>query len=129
MTDMDTIYKFLASKDNLDWVEDVEECLDMDAFVADVGDNVTTEHMENMFNKNRYTQFTIHHSEDVDVYDYPYDPHYILTSHLYNEKGNVVGSFCYTVSDYSDPDECNDALSHVMYGQGLDMIGDVAYLV
>lgn len=129
MTDMNTIYKFLASRDGLDWVQDVEEFLDMDAFIADVGDNVTTEHMEDMFNKHKYTSFTIHHSDDVDVYDHIYGPNCIMTSYLYNEKGNVVGSFCYAVSDVSDPYECSAALSHAMYEQGLDMIGDVAHLV
>ena len=127
MTDMNKIYNFLASMDGLGWVQDVEEFLNMDAFIADVGDNVTTEHMEDMFNKHKYTSFTIHHSDDVD--DHPYDPHCIMTSYLYNEKGNVVGSFCYAVSDASDPDKCSAALSHAMHEQGLEMIGDVAHLV
>lgn len=130
MTDMNTIYKFLASRDWPGWVDSVESAINMDAFVDDMGDNMTVEHMESILPSHVYTAFTIHHSDEVEVFDESVGPPmYMLSSHLCNPKGEVVGTLSYVVSDVTDAHEFSESLSDVMSTMGLVVNGDVAHLV
>lgn len=118
--DMDVIDQFLASRDWPGWVDNVESAINMDAFVDDVGDNMTVEHMESILPSHMYTTFTIHHSDEVEVFDESVGPPmYMLSSHLCNPKGEVVGTFSYVVSDVTDYHECNESLSNAMSAMGL----------